>query len=57
LIIRDDDKADTVLKRLEVYREQTEPLINYYRHRGLLVDVDAGGSVDEVIQNFKAVIR
>jgi adenylate kinase len=57
LIIRDDDKADTVLKRLEVYREQTEPLINYYRHRELLVDVDAGGGVDEVIQNFKAAIR
>jgi adenylate kinase len=57
LIIRDDDKAGTVLKRLEIYREQTEPLINYYRHRGILVDVDAGGGVDEVIQNFKGIIQ
>jgi adenylate kinase len=33
LIHRDDDKKDTVIKRLEVYRQQTEPLINYYSHR------------------------
>jgi adenylate kinase len=56
LVVRDDDKAGTVLTRLAIYREQTEPLINYYRQRGLLVDVDAGGGIDEVVQNFKVVI-
>jgi adenylate kinase len=50
---RDDDKSEAVKKRLEVYREQTAPLIGFYREKGLLVDVDAGPAVDQVVENFK----
>ncbi|MDR1231606.1 MAG: adenylate kinase [Spirochaetaceae bacterium] len=57
LIIRDDDKEETVLKRLEVYRAQTEPLIDYYRKKGLLADIDGTGTIEQVLENFKAAIR
>jgi adenylate kinase len=53
LYIRDDDREEAVARRLEVYREQTAPLIDYYRNRGLLVDVDAGPAPDMVLENFK----
>ena len=44
LILRDDDKPETVQKRLNVYHEQTQPLIDYYTKKGILVEVD--GTVD-----------
>jgi len=53
LYTRDDDKEGAIKKRLEVYREQTAPLIDYYRKKGLLTDVDATPKVDEVVENFK----
>jgi adenylate kinase len=56
LYTRADDFADAIQKRLLVYREQTEPLIAFYRNKGLLVDVDARPSTEEVIVNFKAVL-
>ena len=40
---RDDDRRETVLERLRVYREKTEPLVGVYRRRGLLADVDGVG--------------
>jgi len=48
LVIRDDDKPETVRQRLATYREATAPLIGYYRERGLLVSVDGSGTPDEV---------
>jgi adenylate kinase len=54
--IRDDDQAGAVQKRLQVYRDQTAPLINYYREKGLLVDVDARPGVDQVLENFKKAV-
>ena len=45
---RADDNEDTIRKRLHIYAEQTEPLLNVYRTRGLLIEVDGLGSVDEV---------
>jgi adenylate kinase len=51
--IRDDDKSEAVQKRLEVYRAQTAPLIDYYREKGLLLDIDARPMVDEIVVNFK----
>jgi len=45
---RADDRRETVLERLRVYREKTEPLIDLYRRRGLLADVDGVGDVSEV---------
>lgn len=44
LILRDDDKEETVIKRLEVYHEQTQPLIDYYKNQSVLVTVD--GTLD-----------
>jgi adenylate kinase len=45
---RDDDKAETIKNRLEVYDDQTAPLIAYYAGRGVLVGIDATGPVDDV---------
>jgi adenylate kinase len=42
--------------RLEVYRQQTEPLIAYYRERDLLAPVEAAGSVDAIAERIAAVI-
>lgn len=50
LIARDDDKAETVRRRLEVYAEQTFPLVEFFRDRDLLSQVDGEGTVDEVAQ-------
>ena len=54
---RDDDKAEAIQKRLEVYRAQTAPLIDYYRQKGILVDVDASPTVDIVLENFKKSLQ
>ena len=56
LIQREDDKAETVKKRLDVYHEQTEPLIAYYREQGKLVDVDGVGAVEEVRDRVKTAL-
>jgi adenylate kinase len=48
LFQREDDKAETVAERIRVYREQTAPLIAYYRQRGKLVEVDGDQPIDEV---------
>ena len=45
---RDDDKPETIKNRLEVYDDQTAPLIAYYAGRGVLVGIDATGPVDDV---------
>lgn len=54
LYTRDDDKAESIKKRLEVYRESTAPLIDFYRAKGKLVDVDAKPSPDKVLAEFQA---
>jgi len=51
---RDDDSEDVVKKRLEVYKEQTRPLVDYYEKRGILVRVDAGKSGEEVISSIES---
>jgi adenylate kinase len=56
LILRDDDRAETIARRLDVYRAQTEPLIGYYKQKGILVDVEAADGVDRVVENFKAAV-
>lgn len=48
LIQRDDDKEETVRNRLKVYQEQTAPLVEYYRRKGKLVDIDGSGGIDAV---------
>src|SRR5262245_3987888 len=53
---RADDSRVTVLERLRVYREKTEPLVEFYRRRGLLTDVDGVGQVPEVADRvYRAV--
>ncbi len=48
LTLRDDDKPETVKKRLEVYHQQTQPLIDFYQSRDCLVRVDGTKDVEEV---------
>jgi adenylate kinase len=48
LVQREDDNEETISNRLDVYRERTEPLIDFYRDRGKLTVVDAEGQIDEV---------
>ena len=53
---RADDTEDVIRRRQEVYTEQTEPLIGVYRDRGVLIEVDGMGEVDEVSERiFKAL--
>lgn len=56
LVQRDDDTEAVVLNRIEVYRNQTEPLEHYYWERGLLRDVDAVGTPDEVGEHALQVL-
>lgn len=53
---RDDDKEEAIRARLVTYDKQTQPLIEYYRTRGLLRMVDGLGPVDEVYQRIKGVL-
>lgn len=57
LIQREDDNEETISNRLDVYRTQTEPLVEYYRKRGNLVTVDADGTIDEVYERFAAALN
>jgi len=50
LEMRDDDKPETVRRRIEVYRKDTEPLVDFYRKKGLLVEVKAVGNPEEVFE-------
>lgn len=50
---RADDKEETIKRRLEVYREQSEPLIDYYQKKGLLVSIIGEGSISEVFDEVK----
>lgn len=53
---RADDRRETVLERLRVYREKTEPLIDFYRRRGLLSDLDGVGGVTEVADRIARAV-
>lgn len=54
LIHRDDDKPDTIKNRLQVYKNQTEPLIEYYTKKGQLISIDGSGSIEEIQQEIKS---
>ena len=53
---RDDDNEAVIRNRLEVYREKTSPLISFYRDKGLLVSVEANGSVEEITDRITQVL-
>jgi adenylate kinase len=54
---RVDDKAETVKHRIQVYLEQTSPLIDYYRQRGKLVEIDGMHTIDEVAQSLVSALH
>jgi len=54
---RDDDKAETVKRRIDVYLEQTSPLISYYRDQGKLVEIDGTQSIDQVTDDLLDVVE
>ena len=56
LILRDDDKPETVKNRLNVYHEQTQPLINYYEGKGILKEVDGTVDMNEVFAAITAIL-
>jgi adenylate kinase len=53
---REDDREETVAARLRVYENQTAPLVEYYRTKGLLRDIDGVGSVDEINRRVIAAL-
>ena len=54
---RDDDREDVIARRLEVYNEQTAPIIDFYRREGLLVTIPAMGPVEEITQRAIAALH
>ena len=54
---RDDDREHVVLERMRVYRELTEPLVDYYRDKGVLTEIAGIGTVDEVFDRIDAAVR
>lgn len=50
---RDDDKQESIMNRMDVYREQTEPLINFYKEKGKITDLDASIETDILLGKFK----
>ncbi len=55
LYTRDDDKLEAITHRLEVYREQTEPLIGFYKKLGKITDIESGRDSKEVFVDFKKI--
>jgi adenylate kinase len=53
---REDDKAETVRNRIQVYLSQTQPLIDYYTDKGLLLEVDGNQPIEKVSQDLKAAL-
>ena len=56
LVLRDDDKPETVLNRLKVYHEQTQPLIEYYTKKGILKTVDGTVDMNDVFAAIVAIL-
>lgn len=57
LILREDDKVETVLKRLEVHHTQTQPLIDYYNKEGILKEVDGTQDVEKVFSDITKILN
>ena len=57
LVQREDDMPEVVEKRIDVYKKQTKPLIEYYKSKGLLITVDANGSVQEVFNRLEGALN
>ena len=56
LFQRDDDKEETIKKRLDVYDTQTAPLIDYYSKKGIMKSVKGVGSIDDIFKKVVAAL-
>ncbi|MBO6129545.1 MAG: adenylate kinase [Pseudobutyrivibrio sp.] len=56
LVLRDDDKPETVKKRLDVYHDQTQPLIEYYSNKGILKSVDGTQPMEKVFEDITSIL-
>ena len=56
LVIRDDDKEETVKARLLAYHEQTQPLIDYYNNKGILKEVDGTKDMNDVFADIVNIL-
>ena len=56
LIHREDDNEETIANRLDVYRKNTEPVVEFYRGRGKLKTVDAEGTIDAIYQRLLSTL-
>ena len=56
LVLRKDDKPETVKNRLEVYHQQTQPLIDYYKKEGILAQVDGTQNMDQVFEDIVKIL-
>jgi adenylate kinase len=54
---REDDKVETVLHRIDIYQEQTAPLIDYYKKRGVLVEINGSMSIDQVSAQLLSALK
>ena len=54
---RDDDKQESIMHRMDVYREQTEPLINFYKGKGKITDLDASIETEVLLGKFKEIFK
>ena len=57
LLQREDDNEESIIKRIEVYKEQTEPMIEFYKSSGLLQTINGEGSVEDVYSQLKRLIK
>lgn len=56
LVLRDDDKPETVMNRLDVYHEQTKPLIDYYEKQGIVHTIDGTQTMDQVFSDIRKIL-
>ena len=56
LVLRDDDKPETVMNRLNVYHEQTKPLIDYYEKQGIVHTIDGTQTMDQVFSEIRKIL-
>ncbi len=57
LVIRDDDKIDSIMNRLDVYKKQTEPLIRFYKGKKLLRDIDSSKTPEATMAQLRKVLK
>ena len=54
---RDDDKEAAIKNRIAVYKKQTEPVLDYYKKKGLLADIDGEREIDEVTSDIRKALK